>query len=264
MIDTRFGGSTAGLLQRLRPTPVGVSDLRDVADTLLPALATPRLRVTLVRRPGAGSVVVEEDERLVRIGLDELADDMTRAGVAPTTAGISAALTSWVAHRPVSDAAAASTGIAVLDWSDAGRTAIGWRVVVLRGDLALPWTPSASAGPAQVHRARSAAYGRAHDVSLGLRVEGPVALWSHAAVPVLATAALVAPERMLRTVAAAGLPMADMHVVVTPHRPVACAGRGVAARLAGETAEASVTLPWQRLADLPWIGSSGAFGTESP
>jgi len=27
----------------------------------------------------------------------------------------------------------------------------------------------------------------------------------------------------------------------------------VAARLAGETTEASVTLPWRRLADLPWI-----------
>ena len=47
--------------------------------------------------------------------------------------------------------------------------------------------------------------------------------------------------------------MPDMHVVVTPHRPVACAGAGVAARLAGETTEACVTLPWRELADLPWI-----------
>ncbi|HEY0401652.1 MAG TPA: hypothetical protein VGD09_06500, partial [Blastococcus sp.] len=102
-------------------------------------------------------------------------------------------------------------------------------------------------------RTRSAAGGRAHDVSLDLRVEGPVALWSHQTVPVLATAALVAPERMLRRITAAGLSMADMHVVVTPQRPVACAGPGIAARLAGETTEASVTLPWQDLADLPWI-----------
>ena len=50
-----------------------------------------------------------------------------------------------------------------------------------------------------------------------------------------------------------GLLLADMHVVITPQRPVACAGRAVAARLAGETSEASVTLPWQRLADLPWL-----------
>jgi hypothetical protein len=80
-----------------------------------------------------------------------------------------------------------------------------------------------------------------------------VALWSHATVPVLATAALVDPERMLRTITAAGLAMGDMHVVVTPHRPVACAGPAIAARLAGETTEASITLPWQDLLDLTWI-----------
>jgi hypothetical protein len=252
--DTRFGGSNAGLMQRLRPTRVAVDELREVADTLLPALTTPRLRVDLVQRSGAGSVLVlEEDERQVRIGLSELADDMTRAGVAPTSAGISAALVSWVAHRPVTDGGAASAGVAVLDWRDARRTAVGWRVVVRRGDLALPWTPSAAADEPVLHRTRSAASDRAHDVVLDLRVEGPVALWSHTAVPVLATAALVAPERMLQRIAAAGLAMADMHVVVTPHRPVACAGPGIAARLAGETTEASVTLPWRALADLPWI-----------
>jgi hypothetical protein len=249
--DTLFGGASAGLMQRLRPTRIGVADLRDVADALLPALATPRLRVGMVQRSGAGSVVVvEEDERQVRIGLHELADDMTRAGVAPTAAGISAALTAWVASRPVSDAAAARGGIAVLDWADAGRTAVGWRVVVARGELALPWQPSSAA---DLRRTRSAATGRASGVPLELRVEGPVALWSHAELPVLATAALVAPERMLARIAATGLAMADMHVVVTPHRPVACAGPAIAARLAGETPEASVTLPWQDLADLPWI-----------
>ena len=254
MTDTRFGGSSAGLMQRLRPTRIGVADLREVADAVLPALATPRLRVDMVQRTGAGSVVVvEEDERQVRIGLHELADDMTRAGVAPTTEGISAALASWVAHRPVPDAAAATAGIAVLDWVDNTRTSVGWRVVVRRGELALPWLPSSAADPAEVHRTRSAANGRAHDVALDLRVEGPVALWSHAGAPTLATAALVDPEGMIARTRSAGLAMADMHVVVTPHRPVACAGQGIAARLAGETTEASVTLPWQDLADLPWI-----------
>jgi hypothetical protein len=254
MTDTRFGGSSAGLMQRLRPTRIGVADLWEVADAVLPALATPRLRVDMVQRTGAGSVVVvEEDERQVRIGLHELADDMTRAGVSPTTEGISAALASWVAHRPVPDAAAATAGIAVLDWVDNTRTSVGWRVVVRRGEFALPWLPSSAADPAEVHRTRSAASGRAHDVALDLRVEGPVALWSHPDVPVLATATLVAPERMLRRIAAVGLDIADMHVVITPHRPVACAGEGIAARLAGETTEASVTLPWQALADLPWI-----------
>jgi hypothetical protein len=63
----------------------------------------------------------------------------------------------------------------------------------------------------------------------------------------------VAPERVIQRIAAAGLAMEDMHVVVTPDRPVACADPGIATRLAGETTEASVTLPWRRLADLPWL-----------
>jgi hypothetical protein len=254
LTDIRFGGSSSGLMQRLRPARVDVAELREVADTLLPVLATPRLRVGLVQRSGAGSVLVlEEDERQVRIGLSELADDMTRAGVSPTPSGISTALASWVAQRPVTDGAAATAGIAVLDWRDDRRNAVGWRVVVRRGDLALPWTPSTTTGEPVLHRTRTAASDRAHDVALDLRVEGPVALWSHPAVPVLATSALVAPERMLRRITTAGLTMTDMHVVVTPHRPVACAGPGIAARLAGETPEASVTLPWQDLAGLPWI-----------
>ena len=158
----------------------------------------PRLRLDVVQRSGAGSLVVlEEDERRLRIHLSELADDMTRAGVAATPDGMAAALSSWVAHRPVTDAAAATGGTAVLDWRDRSQTTVGWRVVVRRGELALPWTPSAAADRAAVHRTRSAATGRAHDVSLDLRVEGPVALWSHREVPVLATASLVAPERML-------------------------------------------------------------------
>lgn len=253
-MDNRFGGSSAGLLQRLRPTRIGVADLREVASDVLPLLATPELRLDVVRRSGAGSVVVlEEGERSLRVHLDELADDMTRAGVAPTRDAISAALSSWVAHRPVTDAAAETSGIAVLDWQDRTETAVGWRVVVRRGELALPWAPSAASGASEVHRARSAATGRAHDVGLELRVEGPVALWAHPVVPLLATASLVAPERMLDRIASAGLELPDMHVVVTPHRPVACAGPAIAARLSGETPEASVTVPWRSLADLPWI-----------
>jgi hypothetical protein len=253
MTDTRFGGS-AGLLQRLRPVRIDVADLRGVAETVLPALSTARLRLDLIRRAGAGSLVVlEEDERSLRVHLAELADDMTRAGVSPTHEGMADALAAWVAHRPVTDAAAATTGVAVLDWADRAETAIGWRVVVRRGELALPWTPSSSADAATLHRTRSSATDNSHEIPLALRVEGPVALWSHAEVPVLATAALVAPQRMLRRITDAGLVMADMHVVVTPRRPVACAGPAIAARLAGETTEASITLPWARLADLPWI-----------
>ncbi|TYP86316.1 hypothetical protein [Blastococcus xanthinilyticus] len=250
-----FGaGTSPRLLQRFRTAPVDVADLRDVASELLPTLATPPLRLDLVRRPGAGTVLhVEEDERTDRVPLVDLADAMSAAGVPGTPAGIAAALRTWVARRPVTDAAAAEGGIAVLDWADAGRTRVGWTVVVVRGGIAVPWAPSPSARTVVLHRTRSAATGRAHDVSLELRVEGPLALWSHGAVPVLASAALVAPELMLQRIGAAGLALPDMHLVVTPHRPVVCAGPGVARRLAGQASEASVTLPWRAAVDLPWL-----------
>ena len=250
MSDLRFGGS-AGLLQRLRPTRVDVADLLDVADRLLPTVSVPGLRVELVTRLGAGSLLVlEEDERTLRVPLLDLAEDMTSDGVAPTPTGIATALAAWIVRRPITDRQAARSGIAVLDWADRRQTAIGWRVVVQRGEIALPWEPSADA---EVRVLRGAAADRAADVPLDLRVEGPVALWSHPAVPVLATSVLSTPERMLSRLSATGLDTAGMHVVVTPHRPVACAGAGIAARLAGETTEASVTLPWSRLPDLPWL-----------
>ena len=97
LMQSRFGGSSAGLLQRLRPARIDVADLRDVAAAVLPALATPRLRVGVVQRSGAGSLLVlEEDERRVRVQLGELADDMSRAGVLPTPDGMAAALAAWV------------------------------------------------------------------------------------------------------------------------------------------------------------------------
>ena len=253
MTDVGFGGS-AGLLARLRPERVDVADLRDVAEALLPCLTSPGLSVVLDAASRRGTVVVlEEDERTLRVPLADLADDMTAARVRPTPTGISAALASWIAHRPVTDRAAAAGGIAVVDWADSRRRAVGWRVVVRRGELVLPWQPSAACGASAVHRVRSTALGRAHDVPLDLRVEGPVALWSHPTDPVLATSALVAPDRMLQRVTAAGLEMPGMHVVITPHRPVACAEAGVARRLAGETGEVCVIAPWQALVDLPWV-----------
>jgi hypothetical protein len=253
-METRFGDSSSGLLQRLRTAAVGVADLREVAASVLPTLATPRLRVDLVTRSGAGSVVVlEEDERTVRVHLSDLADQMSHAGVRPTEPSISAALASWVAHRPVTDAAAATAGITVLDWRDPTETAVGWRVVVRRGDVAVHWRPLPTADATDVARARAAATARAKDVDLDLRIEGPVALWTHRSVPLLATSALVDPEQMIARISSGGLALPDMQVVVTPHRPVACAMPGVAARLAGETTESGLTLPWRRLADLPWL-----------
>ncbi|TKJ21491.1 hypothetical protein [Blastococcus sp. CCUG 61487] len=254
MTTSASRSSGSGLLQRLRPVPVDVADLLEVAEAVLPALSGPRLRVDLVRRTASGTVVVlEEHERSLRVGLLELADELTRAGVAPTHDSIAAALVAWVDRRPVTDASAATDGVAVLDWTDGRRTSVGWRVVVRRGQSALPWSPVSGSSADDVRRTRAAALGRSREVDLALRVEGPVALWSHASVPILATTVLAAPDRMLARVVAAGLPADDVHVVVTPHRPVACAGRGVAARLSGETTEASVTLAWSELADLPWL-----------
>lgn len=252
-MDTRFGPSAPGLLQRLRRSPVTVEDLRDAAADVLPTLDAPSLRVRIEDRPAGGPVMLlEEDERRLRVRLAELAEAMTRASVPPAHDRVCAALSSWVAHRPVSDDAAATRGIAVLDWADPGETVLGWKVVVLRGDLALSWQPSAGASGTAILDSRTAAVARSAAVPLELRVEGPVALFSHPAVPLLATAALLEPERMLARIAAAGPPMPDMHVVVTPRRPVACAGAAVAARLAGDTSEPCRTLPWRRLADLPW------------
>ncbi|MGY1631012.1 hypothetical protein ACI784_04775 [Geodermatophilus sp. SYSU D01186] len=247
-------GGGSGLLQRLRPVPVTVADLRRAVADAVPRLRTPRLRITLVEDRVDGPVlVVVEGERRERVPLRDLAEDMTDARVAPGPDSLAAALAAWVESRPVPDTAAAEAGIAVLDWTDRRQTAIGWRVVVRRGRTALPWTPSAGLGPREVHRVRADAADRSAAVAGELRVEGPVALWSHPEVPLLASAVLVRPERLLDRIAAAGLEVADPHVVVTPSSAVACAGAGVAARLAGETGEACVRLPWQQLARLRWL-----------
>lgn len=249
-----FGRSGPGLLQRLRPARIDPVDLRETADAVLPALAAPGLRLAVVDLPSGGAALeVEEGERRVLVRLGDLADDMTCAGVPATVDGIAEALVAWVAHRPVTDAAAASGGVAVLDWTDPGHTAIGWTVLVRRGALGLRWTPSPELPAGAVAGVRASAAARAAELDLHLRVEGPVALWSHPLVPGLASAVLAAPGRMRDRVAGAGLPLADMHVVVTPHRPVACASPGVAARLAGQTTEDRVVLSWAELPDLRWV-----------
>lgn len=243
----------AGLLQRLRTAPIDVADLRAVADAVLPGLATGGLRIAVVDRPGGAVVVLEEGEHRRQVTLADLAEDMTDGGVPGTPEGLAAALAAWVAHRPATEAAAQRCGVAVLDWVDDRRTAVGWTVAVPRDRTTATWRPSATADPRSVDRIRAAARRRAAEVPLDLRVEGPIALWSHARLPLLATAVLAHPDRLLAGVAEAGLELPDMHVVVTPRRPVACAGPGVAARLAGEANEDRVTHPWRDLAALPWI-----------
>ncbi len=244
----------AGLFGRLRPAPVAVGDVRAAAAAVLPGLATGDLRAAVLTDPSRGPVLVlAEDERRTRLPLRDLAEDMTDAGVDPSADGVAAALTAVVTGRPVSDATAARAGVAVLDWTDERRCAVGWRVVVRRGERTVAWTPSDRADAAVVDRTRGAATARAADAGGVLRVEGPVALWSHPGAPMLATAALAAPDRLLGRIADAGLRLHDPHVVVTPTRPLACAAAGVADRLAGLTGEACVRLPWTGLAALRWL-----------
>jgi hypothetical protein len=250
---TAFGRPAPGLLGRLRARRVDVADLREVADAVLPGLAGGGLRIAVLDRPGAGAVVqLEEDERRVRVHLGDLAEDMTDAGVPPTADGMAGALAAWVAARPVTDAAAARGGIAVVDWTDARHRAVGWRVVVVRGGSASAWTPSDRLGPAALGRTRAAATARAAVLPLDLRVEGPIALWSHP-VAVLATAVLAAPDRLLAALPPAARRAEEAHVVVTPERPVACAGAAVAARLAGQTPEDCLVLAEPALAGLTWV-----------
>lgn len=247
-MDAPFG-APAGLLQRLNRVQVRAGDLVEAVEQLRDSLPA-GLRLVVVAGP---SLIVEEAGRGTRVPLDTLAGEMTRAHVPATRDGVAAALRSWLSRRPVPDADAASAGLAVLDWSDVTRTTLGWRVVLVRDGVAVPWRPSRVAGPSLVHQVRSAALGRSYGVPGDLRLQGPVALWSHAEVPGLDTAVLVRPQELLAEIDGAGLALRDGHVVVTPHRPVACADPGVARRLAAEATEASVTMPWRDVADLGWV-----------
>jgi hypothetical protein len=247
-MDAPFG-APAGLLRRLSRAQVQPGDLVEAVEELRDTLPA-GLRLVVVAGP---SLIVEEAGRGTRVPLDLLAGEMTRAHVPATRDGVAAALRSWLSRRPVPDAEAAAAGIAVVDWTDAAQTAVGWRVVLVRDGVAVPWRPSRSAAPAAVHRVRSASLGRAYGVPADLRVQGPVALWSHPRVPGLDTAVLVRPEELLAEMAAVGLPVRDVHVVVTPQRPVACADPGVARRLAAEATGASVTMPWRDVVDLRWV-----------
>jgi len=250
-VTDRPFGAPAGLLQRFARAEVRVVDVREAAEQLDDGLV-PGLQLDVVDAGRGPLLVLSEAGRSTRVQLAELAAQMTRARVAATPAGITAALTSWLTHRPVPDDAAADTGLAVLDWTDARSTALGWQVVVVRDGQTVPWRPSRAATPALVHRTRSAALGRSLQLPAELRVTGPVGVWTHPEVPGLHSAVLLRPEEALAEMAARGLRLREMHVVVTPERPVACAEPGAARRLAAEGTEPCLTLPWQALADLGW------------
>jgi hypothetical protein len=245
-------GAPAGLFQRLNRSEVRVADVRTAIARLTDAGGDPEFSVDVVDGGRGPVLVLAEAGRTTRVLLGELAVEMTRARVPATPDGVSAALTSWLARRPVPDRTAAAEGIAVLDWTDPRQSTLGWRVVVVRDEVVVPWRPSGTVTLPEVHQTRSQALGRAATVTGTLRVEGPVGLWTSSAVAGVDTAVLVRPEALLAEMVVRGVRLEDAHVVVTPRRPVACAAAPVARRLAAEAADACAILPWQEIADLGW------------
>jgi hypothetical protein len=245
-------GAPAGLLQRLNRSEVRVADLRSAVLHVAEAGVHPGLDLGVADGPRGALLVLHEAGRTTRVPLGELSVEMTRARVPATPDGVSAALASWIAWRPVPDRTAEAEGIAVLDWADPGQTTLGWRVVVLRDSLVVPWRPSRTVTLPAVHATRAAALGRAADVPGTLRVEGPVGLWTSTGKAGIDTAVLVRPETLLAEMVRRGVRLRDAHLVVTPRRPVACADAPVARRLGAEAADACAILPWQAVDELGW------------
>ncbi len=239
------------LLTRLDHRSCDLDDLVAAA-TRLCAAGAPGLCLQLeddVRRP---ALLVEEDERLWRVDLADLAAELPATGADLGPAGLDRALREHLTRRPVTDAEAARRGVAVLAWSGPAGDDLAWQVAVSRDGRLVGWAPHPFTSAFDVLAVREAARARAADVVVRCSVEGPVLLLD-ADEPLLATAALVAPEQLVARSAELGLLLADGSVVVTPGRPVAWAPRAVTARLAGESVEPCVVLPWRELADLPWV-----------
>ncbi|WP_369136765.1 hypothetical protein [Modestobacter versicolor] len=251
MSEALFGSPT-GLLQRLNRAEVRVPDVRAAVDRLAALDLGPEVGLTVLDGVRGPMLVLDDAGRRTRVLLGELAVEMTRSRVAATADGVGAALTAWLARRPVPDRVAAAEGVAVLDWTDDRQTALGWRVVVVRDGLVVPWRPSRTATLPSVHQTRSSALGRAAVVAGQLRVQGPIGLWTATDAPGIDSAVLVRPESLLAELARHGLRLRDAHLVVTPRRPVACAEAPVARRLVAEATDASATLPWRTVADLGW------------
>ena len=244
-------GAPAGLLQRLTRSEVRMPDVRAAVDRLVADGVGAGLELAVLDGVRGPMLVLDDADRRTRVLLGELAVEMTRARVAATPDGVSAALTAWLARRPVPDGTAADAGIAVLDWTDARQSALGWRVVVRRDGLVVPWRPSRTATLPAVHRTRSQALDRSARVDGTLQVTGPVGLWTSTA-PELDSAVLVRPEALLARLARRGLTLRDPHLVVTPGRPVACADASVARRLVAEATGTCATLPWRAVTELGW------------
>jgi len=135
-------GAPTGLLQRLRRTEVGLTELREAVAEWQEDAAASGLVLGIVDGAGRSPLLeLQEAGRRTRVNLTDLAVEMTRAHVPATPEGVSAALGSWLLRRPVPDPVAGAEGFAVLDWADARATVLGWRVVVAREGLLVPWRP---------------------------------------------------------------------------------------------------------------------------
>jgi hypothetical protein len=244
-------GAPAGFLQRLNRSEVQVSDVRAAVGRIADAGPDPDLQLDVVDGGRGPMLVLEDAGRCTRVLLGALAVEMSRARVPATPDGVTAALRGWLARRPVPDRIAASEGTAVLDWADPAQSTLGWRVVVVRQDLVVPWRPSRTATLPAVHQTRAQALDRAATVAGTLQLQGPVGLWT-SAVSGLDSAVLVRPETVLAQMTGRGVRLRDAHVVVSPRRPVACADAPVARRLVAEAAEGCAMLPWQAIPDLGW------------
>ncbi|MBA2389199.1 MAG: hypothetical protein H0V67_02980 [Geodermatophilaceae bacterium] len=249
-----FGTAGAGLGRMpIRRSQINSDLVLDIVAEAAPELESATLRIRVLDRLGSDPLLsIEEDERRVRIDVAELARSMEIAHVTGSRRGVRAAFASWIGHRPVTDAQADATGLAVCGWADPGCTTIGWQVVVRRGNVVAVWKPSAAVAPTAIAVTRTQAQVRSLSVRVDMHVAGEAVVWTCTAAPALSTAALVSPERMLLRLSRRALPTDDLLVVVSPPNPFVCARGPVAERLAEESNEAHVTLAWPSVEALGW------------
>ena len=137
------------------------------------------------------------------------------------------AVTRLVASRPVATTVALEEGYLVLDW--AGEV-LRWEVVVPRGSQVAAWRPAgqdhAAIDPEVVRRS---ALHRSGQLPVDYHVTGATVRWFTPRAPLLATAALTAPQPLIA--AATALAGTAVDIVISPPDVVMTAAPASAARL---------------------------------
>lgn len=191
-------------------------------------------------------ITVTEDDRSTDIRFTALIDRLNRTGTPDTPPGITTAIRDWVDTRPVSDAAAASYGIAtVVRYGAEAR----WQVVVPRtsGTLAA-WVPALTGTSTATRAIRDSARERAAALTITPLPTGRVTVWTYLPQPRLSSSVLTQPD-VLRA-AASGW---DAHVILTPGRPLAVADHESATRLVAEVSQPHLMFPLDHTTNLGWI-----------